>query len=85
MPPRRLTILHTSDCHLDGDAPWRDGRHATSEHFAAFRAVVDRAIALDVDLVVIAGDLFDSNRASDVSTAFARASMSSACRSRKPI
>ena len=71
MPRKRLTILHTSDCHLDGDAPWRDGRHATSEHFAAFRAVVDRAIELDVDLVVIAGDLFDSNRASDVSTAFA--------------
>ncbi len=71
MTTRRLTILHTSDCHLDGDSPWRDGRHATSEHFAAFRGVVDKAIELEVDLVLIAGDFFDSNRASEVSTDFA--------------
>jgi exonuclease SbcD len=71
MPSRRLTLLHTSDCHLDGDSPWRDGRHLTSEYFAAFRRVVDAAIDHRVDLVLIAGDFFDSNRASDVSTEFA--------------
>jgi exonuclease SbcD len=71
LPDRRLTLLHTSDCHLDGDSPWRDGRHLTSEYFAAFRRVVDKAIELDVDMLVIAGDFFDSNRASDLSTGFA--------------
>jgi DNA repair protein SbcD/Mre11 len=71
MPSRTLTLLHTSDCHLDGDAPWRDGRHATSEYFAAFRRVVDTAIYLDVDMLLVAGDFFDSNRASRVSTDFA--------------
>ncbi len=71
MPSRALRILHTSDCHLDGDMPWRDGRHLTSEHFGAFRRVVDKAIELDVDMLLIAGDFFDSNRASPVSTDFA--------------
>ncbi len=75
MTQRRLTILHTSDCHLDGDSPWRDGRHATSEYFAAFRRVVDKAIEMDVDLVLIAGDFFDSNRASELSTDFALAQL----------
>lgn len=71
MPGRTLTLLHTSDCHLDGDAPWRDGRHLTSQHFEGFRRVVDKAIELDVDMLLIAGDFFDSNRASPVSTDFA--------------
>ncbi len=71
VPDRPLRILHTSDCHLDGDSPWRDGRHLTSEYFGAFRRVVDKSIELDVDLLLIAGDFFDSNRASEVSTDFA--------------
>jgi len=71
MPNRTLRLLHTSDCHLDGDMPYRDGRHLTSEHFAAFRRVIDKAIELDVDMLLIAGDFFDSNRASPVSTDFA--------------
>jgi DNA repair exonuclease SbcCD nuclease subunit len=71
MPSRTLRILHTSDCHLDGDMPWRDDRHLTSEHFAAFSRVIDKAIETDVDMLLIAGDFFDSNRASEVSTNFA--------------
>jgi DNA repair exonuclease SbcCD nuclease subunit len=71
MTRRRLTILHTSDVHLDGDQPHKDGRHETSVHFASFRRVIDTAIAHEVDLVLIAGDFFDSNRASEVSTNFA--------------
>jgi len=71
MPSRTLRVLHTSDCHLDGDMPHRDERHLTSKHFAAFRGIVDKTIELDVDLLVIAGDFFDSNRASRVSTDFA--------------
>lgn len=71
MPDRTLRILHTSDCHLDGDMPYRDDRHLTSTHFSAFRRVIDKAIELDVDMLLIAGDFFDSNRASEVSTDFA--------------
>jgi DNA repair exonuclease SbcCD nuclease subunit len=71
MPNRPLRFLHTSDCHLDLDMPWRDGKHLTSEYFAAFRRVVDTAIELDVDMLLIAGDFFESNRASEVSTDFA--------------
>ena len=51
--------------------PWREDRHLTSEHFRAFTRVIDKAIELDVDMLLIAGDFFDSNRASEVSTNFA--------------
>ncbi len=57
-PPRRaLSLLHTSDCHL-GTSPAR-------RQEAAFSAAMDLAIAEDVDLVVIPGDLFDHNRVGD--------------------
>ncbi|MFI0406828.1 exonuclease SbcCD subunit D [Actinomadura sp. 3N508] len=54
---RPATILHTSDCHLDRV----DGGSAQR----AFAAMVDAAIDLDVDLVLIAGDLFDHARIGD--------------------
>lgn len=58
-----LRLLHTADVHLgarhtdlgDGAAALRERR------FAAFRAAVDLAVAEKVDLVLVAGDLFDSN------------------------
>ncbi len=52
----RRRILHTSDVHLDrpGDAASR-----------YFEKLVDVAIEREVDLVVIAGDLFDHNRIGD--------------------
>jgi len=61
--PSVLRLLHTADVHLgarhtdlgDGAAALRERR------FAAFRAAIDLAIAEKVDLVLIAGDLFDSN------------------------
>jgi DNA repair exonuclease SbcCD nuclease subunit len=58
-----LRLLHTADIHLGA-------RHADlgevaatqrERQFAAFRAAVDLAIAEGVDVVLIAGDLFDSN------------------------
>lgn len=59
-PP--LRILHTSDLHLgdgDGDSP------------SVLAVVVDLALELRVDAVLIAGDLFDHNRISDLEvTAF---------------
>ena len=58
-----LRLLHTADVHLGA-------RHADlgeqaavqrERQFAAFRATVDVALAEKVDLVLVAGDLFDSN------------------------
>ena len=48
-------MLHTSDVHIAGDRGSIDG----------LRAVVDTAIECDVDIVLIAGDLFDSSRVND--------------------
>ena len=58
-----LRLLHTADVHL-GARHADLGEQATAQRerqFAAFRASVDLAIAEQVDLVLIAGDLFDSN------------------------
>jgi DNA repair protein SbcD/Mre11 len=58
-----LRLLHTGDVHL-GARHADLGEAATAQRerqFAAFKAAVDLAIAEKVDLVLIAGDLFDSN------------------------
>src|ERR1700761_3903800 len=52
MARRPLRLLHTSDVHVAGDALSADG----------LDRVVTTALDLDVDLVVIAGDLFDNAR-----------------------
>jgi len=58
-----LRLLHTADVHLGarhGDLG--DKAAAQRERqFAAFRATVDLALEERVDLVLIAGDLFDTN------------------------
>ncbi len=68
--PKRLTFIHAADLHLG--APFR-GLRALSDAWAnrllsaigeAYDRVIDAAIARDVDFVVIAGDIFDSARAS---------------------
>ena len=58
-----LRLLHTADVHL-GARHADLGEQAAAQRerqFAAFRATVDLAIAEKVDVVLIAGDLFDSN------------------------
>ncbi len=75
--PRPLRVLHTADLHLDGDAYGRMedlAAHREREQ-RVFRQVIDRALADDVHLVLIAGDLFDHNRVSDESVAFVRAQL----------
>lgn len=52
-PPVRM--LHTSDIHIAGDASSMEG----------LRAVVGKANDLDVDIVLVAGDLFDNARVPD--------------------
>ncbi len=61
--PGMLRLLHTADVHL-GARHADLGEQAVAQRerqFAAFRATVDLALAEKVDLVLVAGDLFDSN------------------------
>jgi DNA repair exonuclease SbcCD nuclease subunit len=58
-----LRLLHTADVHL-GARHADLGEQAAAQRerqFAAFRTAIDLAIAEKVDIVLIAGDLFDSN------------------------
>lgn len=54
-----VRVLHTSDIHIAGDNPSMEG----------LRAVVATAVDLDVDIVLVAGDLFDSSRVGDEAVA----------------
>jgi DNA repair exonuclease SbcCD nuclease subunit len=65
-PRQTLTLLHTADVHLDMDGygadPYTQSQRQINHQ--AFTTVVDLAIQENVDLLLIAGDLFDSNRPS---------------------
>ncbi|MDA0788956.1 MAG: DNA repair exonuclease [Proteobacteria bacterium] len=52
-------LLHTSDIHLD-DKLGGPGEESYAQ--LGLMGVVDKALALDVDLFLLAGDLFDHNR-----------------------
>lgn len=54
-PQRQLRLLHASDCHLG-----LSSRISANEE--AFVALVDLAVSEDVDVLVIAGDMFDTPR-----------------------
>jgi exonuclease SbcD len=58
-----LRLLHTADVHLGArHADLGDAAAAQRERqFAAFKATIDIALAEKVDVVLVAGDLFDSN------------------------
>jgi DNA repair exonuclease SbcCD nuclease subunit len=58
-----LRIIHTADVHLGArhDDLGEQASAQRERQFAAFVATVDLALAEQVDLVLIAGDLFDSN------------------------
>jgi len=79
MPPSRpLRVLHTADVHLESDY----GAEPRARARRVFSRIVDRALADDVDLVLIAGDLFDHNRVGDDAAAFVRAELG---RLRQPV
>jgi DNA repair exonuclease SbcCD nuclease subunit len=65
-PQQALKILHTADVHLDLDDYGADphARRYRDINQQAFRTVIDVAIQEQVDVLLIAGDLFDSNRPS---------------------
>jgi len=58
-----LRIIHTADVHLGArhDDLGEQASAQRERQFAAFVATVDLAIARKADLVLVAGDLFDSN------------------------
>jgi DNA repair exonuclease SbcCD nuclease subunit len=58
-----LRLLHTADVHLGARHTDLGERAAVlrERQFTAFRVTVDLAVVEAVDLVLIAGDLFDSN------------------------
>ena len=51
-----MKIIHTSDLHLNSKNP---------ERIKALEAIISLGISEDVDLVLVAGDLFDSNQEAD--------------------
>jgi DNA repair exonuclease SbcCD nuclease subunit len=63
-PQQTLKILHTADVHLDLDSYVADPRilGCRDINHQAFSTVIDLAIQENVDLLLIAGDLFDTNR-----------------------
>jgi DNA repair exonuclease SbcCD nuclease subunit len=58
-----LRLIHTADVHLGArhDDLGEQAAAQRERQFAAFKAAVDLALAEQVDLLLIAGDLFDSN------------------------
>ncbi|HKI73803.1 MAG TPA: DNA repair exonuclease [Pseudomonadales bacterium] len=65
---QRLDILHTSDIHLDNQI---GGPGQESSGQTGLKKVVDAALAMDVDLFLLAGDLFDHNRVGEACLEFA--------------
>jgi DNA repair exonuclease SbcCD nuclease subunit len=77
-------VLHTADVHLDSDGhggPAEQAAHAERGR-RVFSRIVDRALADRVDLLLIAGDLFDHNRVPDEAVAFVRTELA---RLRQPV
>jgi DNA repair protein SbcD/Mre11 len=65
VPRRPLRLVHTSDIHLGCEFL------SEAEVEAGLRGVVDAAIALDVDALLVAGDLVDHNLVHDRFVSFA--------------
>ena len=63
-----MRIIHTSDIHLDSPLtsrlPQTQVRERRRELLSGFGRLVEEAKALSVEVIIIAGDLFDSERVS---------------------
>ena len=59
-----IKILHTADIHLGREFPLlhEKGREYRSQLLRTFERIVDLAIGENISLLLIAGDLFDTNR-----------------------
>ena len=72
-PSRRaLRILHTADIHLESDSYGNaeQRQEHRSLYCQSFQTIIDRALDEAVDLLLIAGDLFDHNRVTDATVQF---------------
>jgi len=69
----RLNILHTSDIHLDNNIGSR-GEESSGQ--LGLIKVVNKALAMDVDMFLLAGDLFDHNRVKTACLEFASEQLS---------
>ncbi len=60
---RPVKLLHTADIHLDAPLGWlgNKGKEKRRQIKETFRAVIDLALEEQVDALLVAGDLFDSN------------------------
>ena len=72
-PRRPLRLLHTSDIHLECDSFGlsENGREMTLAMRRNFTEVITIANREQVDLTLIAGDLFDSSRVTEEALEFA--------------
>ena len=81
---RPLRVLHTADVHLDsdgyGDAAQQAAHRARERR--VFQRIVDRTLTDRIDLLLIAGDLFDHNHVPDETVAFVRSELD---RLRQPV
>jgi DNA repair exonuclease SbcCD nuclease subunit len=83
-PDRPLRLLHTSDVHLESDTfgHGSEGRKLRDSIRQAFAQVISTANRLDCDMLLIVGDLFDSNRITDEALSFA---LGQIARARMPV
>jgi DNA repair exonuclease SbcCD nuclease subunit len=81
---RPLRVLHTADVHLGSDAYGNADEQAAhrARERRTFQRIVDRALTDSVDLLLIAGDLFDHNRVPDDVVDFVRTELD---RLRQPV
>jgi len=81
---RPLRVLHTADVHLGSDAYGNADEQAAhrARERRTFQRIVDRALTDNVDLLLIAGDLFDHNRVPDDVVDFVRTELD---RLRQPV
>ncbi|MGH7916190.1 MAG: metallophosphoesterase family protein [Candidatus Binataceae bacterium] len=84
LPPRTLSLVHTSDVHLESDTFGSGGSGDVFRERVrrAFSGVIDLANRRTADLLLIVGDLFDSSRVSESSLGFA---LSEIGRARMPV
>jgi exonuclease SbcD len=73
VPKSFCSILHTSDIHLDNNIG-SAGEESNAQ--LGFISVIDKAIDMDVQLFLLAGDLFDHNRVKQPCLDFASEQMS---------
>ncbi|MDR7426829.1 MAG: DNA repair exonuclease [Armatimonadota bacterium] len=69
-----ISLLHTADVHLGMGFPGlgAHGREHREQLRRTFARIVDLALQQRVDLLLVAGDLFDSQRQSEATLAFVR-------------